>query len=171
MVESINISLLLAVALLLAGSSDARAQEEKRFALVIGNADYQTAPLRNPVNDAQDIAGALEGLGFEVIHRENADRGEMRAAVREFSRRIRQGGVGLFYFAGHGMQVDGSNYLIPVGANIEEEFEVVDEAVDAASVLRAMEDADNALNIIILDACRNNPFAAAFDHRLVVWRG
>ena len=86
----------------------------------------------------------------------------MRAAVRDFSREIRQGGVGLFYFAGHGVQVDGRNFLIPVGSNIEEEFEVADEGLDAESVLRAMEKADNRLNIIILDACRNNPFARRF---------
>ena len=152
----------LVIAVLLLGNASADAQAEKRVALVIGNGAYATSPLKNPVNDAHDLATVLRGLGFEVIHRENIDRIEMRAAVRDFSRRIRQGGVGLFYFAGHGVQVDGSNYLIPVGTNIEEEFEVADEGLNADSVLRAMEGADNRLNIIILDACRNNPFARSY---------
>ncbi len=144
------------------GSPDAYAQTEKRVALVIGNGAYADSPLINPVNDAHDMAMALRDLGFEVIHRENIDRIGMRSAVRDFSRRIRQGGVGLFYFAGHGVQVNGSNFLIPVGTNIEEEFEVADEGLNADSVLRAMEEADNRLNIIILDACRNNPFARSY---------
>jgi uncharacterized caspase-like protein len=151
-----------AAILLFAGLPEGDARAENRFALVIGNSAYATAPLKNPVNDAQDIATALRGVGFKVIHKEDASRSQMRAAIREFSKEIRQGGVGLFYFAGHGVEVDGINYLIPVGANIEEEWEVADEAVDADSVLRAMGDADNQLNIIILDACRNNPFARSF---------
>lgn len=151
-----------AAILLFAGLPEGDARAENRFALVIGNGAYATAPLKNPVNDAQDIATALRGVGFQVIHKQDANRSQMRAAIREFSRQIRNGGVGLFYFAGHGVEVDGKNYLIPVGANIEEEFEVADEAVDADSVLRAMGDAENKLNIIILDACRNNPFARSF---------
>jgi len=151
-----------AAILCFAGLPDAYAQSENRTALVIGIGDYRTAPLKNPVNDAQDMAAALREVGFDVIHRENVNRREMRAAIREFGRKIRQGGVGLFYFAGHGVEVGGSNYLIPLGSNIEEEFEVADEAVAADSVLRAMGDADNHLNIIILDACRNNPFARSF---------
>ena len=144
------------------GLPETHAQAENRVALVIGNGAYATSPLRNPVNDAQDMAAALRGVGFEVIHRENASRSDMRAAVRDFSKKIRQGGVGLFYFAGHGVQVENRNYLIPVDANIEQEYEVADEALDADSVLRAMGDAENHLNIIILDACRNNPFARSF---------
>jgi hypothetical protein len=151
-----------AAILFLAGLSSAYAQAENRVALVIGNGAYATSPLKNPTNDAQDMAAALRGVGFDVIHRENVGRSEMRAAIREFSKKIRQGGVGLFYFAGHGVQVNERNYLIPVGANIEQEYEVADEAVDADSVLRAMGHAENHLNIIILDACRNNPFARSF---------
>ncbi|MCK5341118.1 MAG: caspase family protein [Desulfobulbaceae bacterium] len=148
--------------LFFSGLPETHAQAENRVALVIGNGAYATSPLRNPVNDAQDMAAALRGVGFEVIHRENASRSDMRAAVRDFSKKIRQGGVGLFYFAGHGVQVENRNYLIPVDANIEQEYEVADEALDADSVLRAMGDAENHLNIIILDACRNNPFARSF---------
>ncbi len=108
-----------AAILFFAGLSAGYAQAENRVALVIGNGAYATSPLRNPVNDAQDMATALRGVGFDVIHRENVGRSDMRAAVREFSKKIRQGGVGLFYFAGHGVQVEGKNYLIPVDANIE----------------------------------------------------
>jgi len=151
-----------AAILLFAGLPDGDARAENRFALVIGNGAYADSPLKNPVNDAQDMATALRAVGFKVIHKEDANRSQMRAAIREFSKQIRQGGVGLFYFAGHGVQVDRKNYLIPVGANIEKAFEVEDEAVDADSVLRAMGDAENHLNIIILDACRNNPYARSF---------
>jgi hypothetical protein len=151
-----------AAILIFIGLPAGHAQAENRVALVIGNGAYASAPLTNPVHDAQDMATALGRAGFDVIHRENVDRSAMRAAIREFGRKIRQGGVGLFYFAGHGVQVDGANYLVPLGSNIEEEFEVADEAVDADSILRAMGNADNQLNIIILDACRNNPFARSF---------
>ncbi len=136
---------------------------QHRLALVIGNSAYAATPLRNPVNDATAIAKALREFGFEVIERHDADRRQMRQALREFADTLRQQrGVGLFYYAGHGVQVNGRNYLIPVGADIRREFEVPDEALDARSVLRAMRLADNGLNIVILDACRNNPFARSF---------
>ncbi len=86
----------------------------------------------------------------------------MRQAIRKFGHKIKSGGVGLFYYAGHGMQVNGTNYLIPVGADIQTEEEVVDEAVDASLILRKMHAAGNPLNIVILDACRDNPFARSF---------
>jgi len=134
-----------------------------RLALVIGNAIYKTSPLRNPVNDAHDIARTLNQLGFEVIHKENANQRTMENSISRFGRQLRkQGGVGLFYFAGHGIQVNGRNYLIPVDAKIETESDVRFEAVDAGRVLGKMEDAGNDLNIVILDACRDNPFARSF---------
>ncbi len=137
----------------------ALARAESRVALVIGNGAYQEAPLKNPVNDARDMATKLRELGFQVIDRFDADRQTMRQALREFEQRLRQQrGVGLFYYAGHGVQLKGQNYLIPVGVDIRQEFEVPDEALDADAVLRAMESAGNELNIVILDACRNNPF-------------
>ncbi len=130
-----------------------------RLALVIGNGDYKEARLKNPVNDARDITRTLKNLGFEVIHRENADRMEMEEAVREFGKRLgRGGGTGLFYFAGHGIQVNGRNYLIPIGAKIETESDTEFETVDIGRAMGKMHDAGNALNIIILDACRSNPF-------------
>jgi hypothetical protein len=136
---------------------------EPRLALVIGNSAYRDAPLANPVNDAQDMAVALAGLGFRVIIRENADRRTLRAVIREFGDLLKEsGGVGLFYFAGHGMQVKGRNYLIPVGEDIHAEDEVDDQSVSIDLVLDKMETAKNPVNIVILDACRNNPFQRRF---------
>jgi hypothetical protein len=137
--------------------------KERRLALVIGNSAYEAAPLRNPVNDAKDFAAALADSGFEVTRLENASLRELRAALRDFGDRLKkQGGVGLFYFAGHGMQVKGRNYLIPVAAQIEREDEVEFESLDANLVLEKLDSAGNRFNIVILDACRNNPFARSF---------
>jgi hypothetical protein len=135
---------------------------EQRIALVIGNGQYKDAPLLNPVNDAQAIAKALSRSGFKVMLKENVGRAEMQVAFREFGDALRKGGVGLFYFAGHGVQVKGRNFLIPVDADIQREDEVAYNSVDANQVLDKMEAANNRLNIVILDACRNNPFARTF---------
>lgn len=134
----------------------------ERLALVIGNSAYQTAPLKNPLNDAKDMAATLRNLGFKVILKKNADQRTMEDAIRYFGKQLRNGGVGLFYFAGHGVQVRGRNYLMPIDARVESESDVKYEAVDAGRVLGKMEDAENRLNIVILDACRNNPYARAF---------
>ncbi len=136
---------------------------EKRLALVIGNSDYKTSPLDNPVNDARDMAGTLRQLGFDVIYRENIPHRDMIKAVREFGDGLRKGStVGLFYYAGHGMQLNGRNYLIPIGANIYRETDMKYEAMNADRIMDEMYLARNKLNIIILDACRNNPFARSF---------
>lgn len=135
---------------------------DQRVALVIGNSAYKNAPLRNPANDATDMATILKKLGFKVTLKNNATRREMQNSIRAFGKELRNGGVGLFYFAGHGVQVDGSNYLIPVKANIEFKADVEYEAVDAGRILSHMEDAGNGINIIILDACRNNPYSRSF---------
>lgn len=129
-----------------------------RVALVIGNADYRTMPLTNPLNDARAVAEALTRLGFKVIRVENATQKQMFEGVRQFGDALK-GGVGLFYYAGHGVQVKGRNYLLPVDAAIEREDEVAYKAFDVGLVLEKMEAAKNPLNIVILDACRNNPFA------------
>lgn len=134
------------------------ANTEKRVALVIGNSNYGTSPLRNPVNDANLVADTLSQLGFEVIKRTDANLRDMQLAVREFSRKIQGGSVGLFYYAGHGMQSSGRNFLIPIGAQIEVEGDLSLEGLDLNSVLEQMGNAQNRLNIVILDACRNNPF-------------
>lgn len=135
---------------------------EKRVALVIGNSNYATAPLKNPVNDANIVAATLRELGFDVVARTDVDLRGMQQAVREFSRKIQNGAVGLFYYAGHGMQTGGRNFLIPLGAQIEAEGDLVLEGLDLNSVLEQMGGAQNRLNIVILDACRNNPFARSF---------
>ncbi len=97
---------------------------QPRHALVIGNGSYKTAPLTNPVNDARDIARTLRKIGFDVIEKKNVNRKQMRGAVRKFKDKIKNGGVGLFYFAGHGVQVNGINYLVPIGADMSQEYEV-----------------------------------------------
>ncbi len=136
---------------------------EHRLALVIGNADYIHSPLKNPVNDAQDMAGSLKKLGFDVIHKENVGQREFEEAIRDFGTRLRKiGGVGLFYYAGHGVQVKNDNFLIPVDAQIYQETDIKYEAIHAGRILDAMYNAANRMNIVILDACRDNPFARSF---------
>ncbi|MCU0923437.1 MAG: caspase family protein [Burkholderiaceae bacterium] len=138
------------------------AAQSQRLALVIGNSTYKDAPLSNPVNDAMAMANALRTAGFTVLLHTDVDHRAMLGAVREFGNRLRQGGVGVFYFAGHGMQIKGRNYLIPVGADIQREDELAYAALDAQAVLDKMEAAGNGTNLMILDACRNNPFARSF---------
>lgn len=134
----------------------------KRIALVIGNADYQSTPLRNPVNDAQSMARALRGVGFEVMEYTNATQETMETAITQFGNKIKRGGIGLFYFAGHGLQVKGENYLIPLKAKIDKEQQVKYRSVNLGLVLAEMDAASNPMNIVILDACRNNPFKRSF---------
>jgi len=161
------VAFVLAISLLLPWSaSDASVTEdmrsEKRVALVIGNAAYADAPLRNPVNDAIAMASTLRGRGFEVVEATDVDRRGMLKAIREFHSRLPADGVGLFYYAGHGIQVGGLNYMIPLGAFIQGAEDVPDEGVDVQAVLRRMEISGSRLNLVILDACRNNPFTRSF---------
>ncbi len=135
---------------------------ESRLALVIGNGNYPSARLINPVNDATDMAATLKRLGFTVILKKNARHQEMEEAIRDFGNRLKRGGVGLFFYAGHGLQISGQNYLIPIGARINRETDVKFQAVDAEMVLDEMANAGNNLNIVILDACRDNPFSRSF---------
>jgi hypothetical protein len=118
---------------------------ERRIALVIGNGAYKDSPLKNPPNDAEDMAAKLKTLGFTVTKLINATQSQMRKTIRQFGHDLKKGGVGLFFYAGHGMQVKGINYLIPIGTDIQEEDEVQDYAVDAGMVLRKMESAGNRL--------------------------
>jgi len=136
---------------------------QKRLALVIGNGSYTSAPLlKNPPNDARDMAATLTALGFEVSSGINVNQREMKRLVREFGQKLKGGGSGLFYYAGHGVQSKGRNYLIPIDAEIQSEAEVEDSGVDVGLVLNYMDEAQNGLNIVILDACRNNPFGRSF---------
>ena len=135
---------------------------ERRVALVIGNGSYAASPLKNPVNDAHDIAGALRDLGFDVINKENVSQNDMKRAIREFGQKTKNCDVALFYYAGHAVQFNGENYLVPIGATIEKEEEVEYESVDVGFVLAQMTAAASRINIVILDACRNDPFARSF---------
>jgi hypothetical protein len=145
--------------------ANAAVEKDLRIALVVGNSRYKDAPLKNPANDARLMAKNLRKFGFQVLERVDMDQKGMKRAIQEFGDRLERAGaeaVGLFYYAGHGVQVHGRNYLIPVGATIQREGDVDIEAVTADSVLSYMEFARNRLNIVILDACRNNPYARSF---------
>jgi formylglycine-generating enzyme required for sulfatase activity len=142
----------------------APAAAEPRIALVIGNSNYKgdLPKLPNPANDADLMAATLKKLGFTVIETRDADLQQMTKAIRDFSNKLSGAGsqaVGLFFYAGHGLQIDGENWLIPVNAKIEKSADAEFEAVPASKILGQMQFAENSLNIIILDACRNNPLS------------
>jgi uncharacterized caspase-like protein len=147
----------LVAALLLVGQP---ALADKRVALVIGNAAYQNvARLPNPVNDGAVIAATLKDAGFDVVDsRHDLPAAETRRALRDFADRARDADIAVVYYAGHGMEVDGTNYLIPVDAKLERDTDVYDEAFSLDRVLLAIEPAKR-LRLVILDACRDNPFA------------
>lgn len=139
--------------------SSGLAKAESRIALVIGNSGYAKAPLSNPQNDAVAIARSLTAVGFTVRTLIDADQGAMRSAILGFGRELRGAdSIGVFYYAGHGVQVDGQNYLIPVGADITEAGEVPLQGISLTELLKTMERAESRLNIAILDACRDNPY-------------
>ena len=147
--------------LLLAQNTD-----QPRYALVIGNSDYdKVGRLKNPINDADDMGKALRDLDFDVIVVKDASLEEMEDALNDFYLKLRKGGIGLFFYAGHGMQVGGENYLIPIDASLARREDVRYETLPVGKVLSAMEDARNDANFIILDACRHNPFARRWGSR------
>jgi hypothetical protein len=148
----------LAVLALVSPAGAQAPRDESRLALLIGNSTYRDAPLRNPVNDVRAMAQRLRELGFTVLIHENASKRTMETAILEFGRRLAEGGVGAFYYAGHGLQVRGRNYLVPVDAEIEDEASTRVAAVDVELLLEQMAEAKNRVNLVILDACRNNPF-------------
>ena len=136
-----------------------QALAEKRVALVIGNAAYQNvAPLPNPGNDAADMVAKLEALGFEVVSGRDLDLSGVRRAVRDFVGRLDGADLALFYYAGHGLQVDGENYLAPVDARLASQVDLEFEAVPMNLILTAME-RSTRVNVVLLDACRDNPLA------------
>lgn len=135
------------------------AAEQKRLALVIGNGIYTYGgTLANPENDANDIGTKLQDLGFDVMLFNNLDLVSFKKSIDDFGLRLADYDVGLFYYAGHGIQVRGENYLIPVDANLRTENDVEYDCVNAGRLLSKMEDAGSTTNIVILDACRDNPF-------------
>jgi hypothetical protein len=148
--------------ILLSSTPFLHAATEQRIALVIGNGAYESGRLKNPANDAADMATTLNQLGFSVTLKKDASRQEMEESIENFGNRLKRGGVGLFYFAGHGVQINGINYLIPIGAKINKESDVKYEAIDANRVLDEIANANNGINIVMFDACRDNPYARRF---------
>jgi hypothetical protein len=136
-----------------------KAIAEKRIALVIGNSNYGTkTPLKNPLQDANLMEATLEGLGFVVDKYQDLGLKEMNAAVRDFSQKMKDNNVALFYYAGHGVQVDGKNYLIPIDAKLASKDDCEWEAFAVEDLLKQFEKNPKNVNIAILDACRSNPF-------------
>jgi hypothetical protein len=132
---------------------------EDRLAIVIGNAAYRHSPLDNPVNDARLIGGLLEKAGFKVFKYENLDRNGLFKALRDFGDRLNDRTIAVFYYAGHALQLRDRNFLVPVEAEIRNEDEIELAGVDVGFMLSRMSSAKSRINIVILDACRNNPFA------------
>ncbi|MDA7817549.1 caspase family protein [Sulfurimonas sp.] len=132
---------------------------EQRVALVVGNNEYKSfSVLKNPINDARSIRDILKEKFFDVIYLENTSQKQFKKSIKLFTKKLSLGGVGLFYFAGHGIQVEGENYLIPKDAEIADKDDVDGESVSISYLTNKLEVAGNRLNIIILDACRNDPF-------------
>ncbi|CAA7627847.1 exported hypothetical protein [Candidatus Terasakiella magnetica] len=158
-------TMIIALLLGLAASDAWATSPEKRVALVIGNGTYRnTAPLKNSVNDARLMAETFSALGFRLIGDGpliDAERPAMEQSIRSFGKALREGAVGVFYYSGHGLQVKGTNYMAPVSAKVTGESDVKYELVDVSFVLDEMGNAGNRLNIVILDACRNNPLSAS----------
>jgi formylglycine-generating enzyme required for sulfatase activity len=144
------------------GVKPAVSGQGKRVALVFGNGAYLSSPLKNPPNDALSIAAVLRACGFEVTEKIDADLRTMETAVSEFGKAIGGADCALFFYAGHGLQVQGANYLVPVDAKIDAENEVKYSCMNAGLALAKMENAGCRVNIVILDACRNNPFARSW---------
>src|ERR1700732_237886 len=151
---------LLGLVLCVAGGADALA--DKRVALVIGNSAYRSvSSLDNPANDANLMADTLRALGFSLIGGKaqlDLDKAGFDSAVQNFGTQLQGADVALFYYAGHGVQLRGSNYLVPINANPTREADVDFQMVDVNLVLRQMQGSGTKLNLVILDACRNNPF-------------
>ncbi|MBS0011931.1 MAG: WG repeat-containing protein [Bacteroidales bacterium] len=140
--------------------------EDRRLALVIGNSEYKRAGfLSNPENDARDMAETLRILGFETMVYFNVNQNTMKQAIDDFGRRLRQFDTGLFFYAGHGIQVKGYNYLIPVDASLESEADVEFKCVEVGRLLSRMEESGSKVNIVILDACRDNPFERSWTRK------
>src|SRR5580704_10314233 len=135
---------------------------EKRVALVVGNSAYENiTPLDNPRNDARLIATTLAGLGFTLVGggaQLDLNKTKLEAAILEFGKNLPGADVGMFYYAGHGVQIRGTNFLVPIGANPTREADADFQMIDVGSVLRQMESSGTKLNLVVLDACRNNPF-------------
>lgn len=137
-------------------------RREERVALVIGNSAYKTSPLRNPVNDARDMANSLRGYGFTVIERNNLTVKQIGSTLREFRSKLTPGSVALVFYAGHGLQIKGENYLTAVDADIDGEEDVPNQSLSTRQIMDVLADAKSKLNLVFLDACRDNPYSRSF---------
>lgn len=135
--------------------------DDSKLALVIGNADYRIKPLRNAVNDARSIASAMREVGFNLIMRENASQASMIDAMKEFWLRGRRSEARVLYFAGHGIQHRGRNYLVPVDMVVDNEDDVPRRAASVDEVVEKLNESSKGVNVVILDACRTPPFAGS----------
>lgn len=161
-----NASRMVAILLLLLGGAVARAEPPARVALLIGNAAYADAPLRNPVNDVRTVATALGELGFTVAKHENLKLAEMRAALRSFVLDTRSAQVRLFFFAGHGLQLRGRNYLLPIGARLDNESDILGKTADVTELVEQLTAIERGASVLIIDACRTHPVFAPGTRRM-----
>jgi hypothetical protein len=138
--------------------------QNERIALIIGNENYQfTASLSNPVNDARSISQLLQKLDFKVLEYENLSQKDLKIAIDDYGEKLKQYKIGLFYYSGHGIQVDGNNYIVPVDANLKSEKDAELDCVNLGRLLSRMETSGTNTNVVILDACRNNPFSKSWE--------
>jgi hypothetical protein len=135
---------------------------ENRVALVLGNSSYKSAPLRNPTNDAKDMAAKLKGMGFTVVERNNLTVKQIGSTLREFRSKLTPGSVALVFYAGHGLQIKGENYFPTVDAEIAGEEDVPNQSLSMRQIMDVLGDAKTRLNLVFLDACRDNPYARSF---------
>ena len=136
---------------------------QRRMALVIGNAAYQEGALKNPVNDAEDLSASLRRLGFDVAVKSNLGKRGMEQALTEFTRQLRTNDLAVFYFSGHGVQVQNENFLVPVDFQAEAEADVEYAAIPASRIRKRLEETGARVRVLILDACRNNPYKFSRD--------
>jgi len=152
----------LVCALLALGPAQAQAPIDLRVALVIGNAAYVAAPLANPINDAKAMGAVLRAMGFVVVETHDASKAQMQAALGEAARLLKgKNAVGMLYYAGHGLQLDWRNYMVPVDVELRRAADVPAQTIDVQAVLEAFRASGNRMNIVVLDACRDNPFAGS----------
>lgn len=143
-------------------SSSSSQQLENRVALVIGNSTYKSKPLKNPVNDARDMANSLRGYGFTVIERSNLTTRQVGQTLREFRSKLTPGSVAVVFYAGHGVQIKGENYLPTVDAEINGEEDVPLQSLSTRQVMDILAEAKTRMNLVFLDACRDNPYSRGF---------
>ena len=141
---------------------DSIAQQTPKVALVIGNAAYKNSPLRNPENDAKDFAKSLKGFGFTVIERTNLTTKQIGPMLREFRSKLVPGSVAVVFYAGHGLQIKGENYLPTVDADIQGEEDVPQQSLSTRQLMDVLAESGTRMNLIFLDACRNNPYSRRF---------